>query len=199
VIPILHSQPTPLQALALVTSPRLQLRQKQCNQPYFRNLVFFFNNILPIFHLLNMFVIILFHLCPQDCSGFRILIFFSRSVALFSIAFFLFVITFDSCRLISIALRCGSTITYTFVSCCTSTCTFVDSYCFVTMTFFSLPSLYIVYASTKCCCTISSSSNFSMNTKSINVPPSPIYSFACQRHLLMRKISIVDVPIISMY
>jgi hypothetical protein len=34
--------------------------KKQSNQPYFRSLVFFLNNILLVLHLFNMFVIILF-------------------------------------------------------------------------------------------------------------------------------------------
>jgi hypothetical protein len=40
--------------------------QKQSNQPYFTSLVFLLNNILLVFHLLNMFVIILFRLCPHE-------------------------------------------------------------------------------------------------------------------------------------
>jgi hypothetical protein len=40
--------------------------QKQCNQLCYRSLSFFLNNILPILHSLDMFVIILFCLCPHE-------------------------------------------------------------------------------------------------------------------------------------
>jgi NAD-dependent oxidoreductase involved in siderophore biosynthesis len=88
---------------------------------------------------------------------------------------------------ISIALCRASTITYTFESCHTSTCTFVDSCCFVATTFSSLAFLCIVYTSIKCCSTTSSSFNSSMNTRSTNVAPSPIYFFTCQHRLLLCK------------
>jgi hypothetical protein len=106
--------------------------------------------------------------------------------------------TFDSCSSISITLCCTSTITCTFVSCCTSTCTSMDNCCFVAITFSSLASFYIIYASTKCCSTTSSFFDSSMNTGSTNVAPGHVCFFAHQHRLLMCKNSIVVVPIVSM-
>ncbi len=42
------------------------IHQKQRNKPCFKSLVFFFINILPILHPLNMFIIIMFCLCPHE-------------------------------------------------------------------------------------------------------------------------------------
>jgi hypothetical protein len=116
--------------------------------------------------------------------GFGILIPFSKSVVLSSITHLRLAIASNSHCSISIALRHASTITYTFVSCHTSTCTSVDNCCFVATTFSSLVSFYTVYASTKCCSTILSSFNSSMNTRFTNVTPNPTYFFTCQHHLL---------------
>ncbi len=99
-------------------------------------------------------------------SGFGILIPFSRSVALSSIACLLLATTFDSCHSISITLHCAFAITCTFVSCCTSTCTFMDNCCSTATMFSSLASFY---TSTKCYSIASSSSDSSMNIESIDV------------------------------
>jgi hypothetical protein len=73
----------------------------------------------------------------------------------------------------------------------------VDS-CTSTSTTFSSPtSLCTSCASTKCCSTASSCSHSSMNTECIDVVPSPVCSLACQRLLLLRKNSHVDVPVVS--
>jgi len=125
----------------------------------------------------------------------KILIFFSKSVALSRITRLLF--DFASHYSISIALRCASTIIYTFVACYTFNYTFVDNYSFFATTFSSLVSFCIVYASTKCCSSSSSSSNSSMHTESINVAPSHICSLTHQHCLLLHKNSIANVLIIS--
>jgi hypothetical protein len=71
---------------------------------------------------------------------------------------------------------------------------FVDS-----CSFASLASFYIVYASTKCYSTTSSSSNFSMNIESTNVVSSFICSFACQCffHFCAKKNSTINVLVVS--
>jgi len=48
----------------------LLIHLKQKNKPCFRSPIFFLSNILPIVHLLNMFIIIMFCLCPHE--SFRI-------------------------------------------------------------------------------------------------------------------------------
>jgi hypothetical protein len=40
--------------------------QKQRNKPCFRSSIFFLTNILPVFHSLYMFLIVLFRLCPHE-------------------------------------------------------------------------------------------------------------------------------------
>ncbi len=135
----------------------LPLHQKQSNQPCFKSLVFFFNNILPILHLFNMFVIILFCLCPhgllrvwnfnsffQKCSFVQYYISFCYS--------FLFTPLHLHCPLL-----CFCHLLH-LVACCTSTCTSVDNYFFASTIFSSLMS-FIVCASTKCCSTTTSSSD----------------------------------------
>jgi hypothetical protein len=56
-----------------------------------------------------------------------------------------------------------------------------------------------ICASTKLCSLASSSSDFSMHIKSIDVAHGHVYSLACQRCLFLRKNSIVDVPFVSMF
>ncbi len=126
-----------------------------------------------------MFVIVLFHLCPHESYRSRILIPFSKNVALSRIVHFLFATTFDSCLSISIALCCAFAITYTFVVCYTSTCIFVDVCTSTSTMFSSLASFCITYASTKCSSTTLSSLDSSMNIKSTNVTIGPFDSFAC--------------------
>ncbi len=63
-------------------------------------------------------------------------------------------------------------------------------------TFSTLTSLYIVYASTKCCCSASSSSDFSMHIKSTNVALGLVCSLAHQDHLLLCKNSTTNVLVI---
>jgi hypothetical protein len=84
------------------------------------------------------------------------------------------------------------------VSCCTSTCTSMDSCCSTATTFSSLSSFYTIYASTKCCSTPLSSFDFSMNIGSIDVAPGLVYSFAHQCHLLLLENSTANVPVVSM-
>ncbi len=63
-------------------------------------------------------------------------------------------------------------------------------------TFSSPTSVCVVFVSTKCCSTILSSSNLSMNTRCTNVAPSPICSLARQFLLLLRKNSTIDVLVL---
>ncbi len=135
----------------------------------------------------------------MNCLRFGILISFSISVALFNIVLLFFTTTSESCLSISIALRCASTISCTFVAYCTSTCTDVDTCSSTSTTFSSLASFCTIYASKKCYSTTSSSSNFSMNIRSIDVALGPLCSFTCQCLLLLRKNSIIVVPVISMF
>ncbi len=99
----------------------------------------------------------------------RILIHFPRSIVMSSITCLYLATTFNTCCSISIALCYASAIACTFVSCGTSTYTFVDNFCSVTTTFSSLASFCIVYSSTKCYSIASSSFNSFMNTISTDV------------------------------
>ncbi len=132
-------------------------------------------------------------------SGSKILIPFSKSVALSSIVRLLLALTFDFCHSISIAPHYASAITCTIVFCCTFTCTSVDSCCFVITMLYALVSFYIICASTNCCSTTSSSSNSSMNIKSTGVVLGHVCSFAHQCHLFLHKNSIANVPIVSIF
>jgi hypothetical protein len=110
----------------------------------------------------------------------------------------LFAIASTSCYSISITLCCDFAIVYTYMAYYTFNFTFVDNYfSFATMSS-SLVSFCIICASTKCYSSISSSSNSSMHTKSINVTLSHICSFTCQCHLFLHKNSTLDIPIIFM-
>jgi hypothetical protein len=84
------------------------------------------------------------------------------------------------------------------VACYTINCTFVNNYSSCATTLSSLVSFCTIYASIKWCSLTSSSSNSPMHTKSIDVAPSPICSLAHQCHLLLRKNSTTDVPIVFM-
>ncbi len=131
--------------------------------------------------------------------GFRILIPFSKNVALSSIVHLLVAIASTSRCSISITLRCAFAIVCTCVAYYTFNCTCMDS-CFSFATMLSSPvSFYIVYDSTKWCSSTSSSSDSSMHTISTNVVPSLVYSFAHQRLLLLRKKSTTYVLIIFMF
>jgi hypothetical protein len=132
----------------------------------------------------------------MNCSGFRILIHFSISVALSRISCLFFATTFDSHLSISITFHCAYAIAYTSMDYCTSTCTFVDRCTSTLMTFSSLMSFHAISYSIKCCSTTLSSFNSSMNTRSIDVVLGHVYFFACQLHLLLPKNSTIDVPII---
>ncbi len=123
---------------------------------------------------------------------------FSSSVIQSSIVCFLLITISDFCHSISIALCCASNVTCTFVSCYTSTCTFVDNCCFTATTFSSPTSFCTIYTSTKCCSTTLSSFDSSMNVGTTNVAPSLVYFFTCQHCLLLCKNSTIDVSIISM-
>ncbi len=96
--------------------------------PCFKSLIFFLINILPILHPLNMLIIIMFFCVHMNRLGSRILIPFSKSVALSKIAHLLFATTFNSHLSISIAFCCAFAIAFIFVDCCTSTYTSVDGY-----------------------------------------------------------------------
>jgi len=169
---------------------------KTKDKPCFKSLVFFLINILPILHPLNMFIIIMFFNVHMNRLGSRILKPFFKSVALSKIAHLLFATTFNSHLSISIVFRCAFAIAFIFVDCCTSTYTSMDGYTYVLTTFSSPTSICVIYVSTKCCSTTSSSSNFLMNTRSIDVAPGPICSLACQLLLLLHKNSIVHVLIL---
>jgi len=130
----------------------------------------------------------------MNCLGSRILIPFSRSVALSKITPLFFAITSASGLSISITLCFVFVTTYTSVVCCIV----VDNYYSTSIIFSSLASFYDVYVFTKCYSIASLSSDSSMNIRSTNVAPSPIRSFACQRLLLLHKNSTIDIPIVSM-
>jgi hypothetical protein len=134
----------------------------------------------------------------MKCSGFGILIPFSKSVALSKIARLLFATTFASHYSISIRLRYAFTIVYTYVACCTFICIFVNSCSFYITTFSSLASIYTICASTKWCSSTSSSSDSSMHIGFIDVVFGPVFFFACQHCLLLCKNSIAYVLVASM-
>jgi hypothetical protein len=77
-------------------------------------------------------------------------------------------------------------------------CTFVDRHSSCATMFSSLASFCIIYASTKYWSLTSSSSDSSVHTGSTNVTPGHVCSLAHQRHLLLLKNSIANVPIIFM-
>ncbi len=83
-------------------------------------------------------------------SRYRILIPFSRSVALSRITRLFFAIASDSCFSISITLHCASTIICTSMDYYTSIYTSMNGCTFASTMFSSPTSIYIVCASTKC-------------------------------------------------
>jgi hypothetical protein len=140
----------------------------------------------------------MFHLCPHKILKMWILIPFFKSVILSRITHLLFAIISTSHYSISINFCCAFAIVYMFVVCCTITFIFVNNnYSCATM-FSSFASLCTIYASTKWCSSISSSFDFSMHIKSIDVAFVLVYSLTCQRHLLLHKNSTRNVPVISM-
>jgi hypothetical protein len=74
----------------------------------------------------------------------------------------------------------------------------MDNYSFALTTFSSFASFYTFYASTKCYSIASSSFHSSMNTKSTDVAHGFVCSLTCQRLLLLRKNSTIDVLIVFM-
>jgi hypothetical protein len=132
----------------------------------------------------------------MNCSRFQILIPFSKSVALFRIARFLFAITSNSHLSISIAFHCASVFACTSMDYYTSTCISVNSHTSTSTTLSSPTSFCVVYSSTKCYSTTLSSSNSSMNTRFVDVVHGPVYSFTCQLLLLLLKNSTIDVLIL---
>jgi hypothetical protein len=73
----------------------LLIHEKQRNKPCCRSLVFFLGNILLVFHSFNMLIIILFCLHVHvNWSRSRILIHFSKSIALFKIVRIIFATLF---------------------------------------------------------------------------------------------------------
>ncbi len=127
-----------------IKHPCLPIHHKLRNKPCFRILVFFFNNILPTLHLVNMLIIIMFYLCPHESIRICILIPFSRNVALSRIACLFFVIVSASHLCISITLHFPFTIAYTSMVCCICTWTSVDGCISASITFSSLTfALYV--------------------------------------------------------
>ncbi len=133
----------------------------------------------------------------MNCSGFGILIPFSKSVVLSKIVHLFIATDSNSWFSISIALHCVSAIICTFVDRCTSTCTSMDSCSYISTMLSSPVSFYIVYASTNCYSKTSSSSNSSMNTESTDAALGPICFLAHQCLFLLRKNLNVDVQIVS--
>ncbi len=173
--------------------------KKQRNKPYFRSLVFFLSNILPVLHpltCLSWFCFVCVHMNGL-VSG--ILIPFSKIVALSRIARLLFTIASTSSCSISITICCASAIVCTSMVCYTFNCTSMDSCFSFAIMFSSFASFCTICASTKCCSSTSSSFSSSMHTGSTNVAPSPICSLAHQRHLLLHKNSNADVLVIFMF
>jgi hypothetical protein len=109
----------------------------------------------------------------------------------------LFVTTSNSHLLIFIAFRCVFAITYTSVDYYASTCTSMDSCTSVSMTFSSLVSFCAINVSTKCYSTSLSSFDYSINTESIDVALSLVYSLAHQCLLLLHKNSTTNVLVVS--
>lgn len=119
----------------------------------------------------------------MNYSRSRMRIPFSINVALSIMVRLFFVVTFNSCILISMAFSCASINAYIYVDGCTS----------VMIMFSSPASIFIVYASTNCYSIALSSSNYSMNIGSINVALGLVYTFACQCLLLLHKNSTANV------
>jgi len=120
----------------------------------------------------------------MNCSRSRILIPFSKSVAMSRITHLLYVTTFDSHLLISIILRCDSTIAYTSNGYYTSTCTFVDS-CTSASKWRSpplCPSMLFVLPQS-----VVPQLCLPPILQWIKVTIGPIYFLACQRLLLLHK------------
>jgi hypothetical protein len=131
----------------------------------------------------------------MDRLGSGSLIPFSRSVVLSKIVRLLFAIAYASHCSISITLSCVSAIVYTSMACFTFKCTFMDSCSSFATMFSSLASFYTICASTKCLFSALSSSDSSMHTRSTNVALGLVYFLVHQHCLLLRKNSIVDVPV----
>ncbi len=144
---------------------------------------------------LSLFCFVYFHM---NCSRFGILIPFSKSVALSMIAHLRFITTSNSHLSISIALCYAFAIASTFVDCCISTCTSMDGCISASTMLSSLASVFVIYASTKCYSTTSSSSNSSMNIRSTNVIPSHVYSLARQPFYFCTKTQTADVLVVFM-
>ncbi len=96
-------------------------------------------------------------------------------------------------------LHCVSAIVYTSVACYIFNCTFVDSCFSFAPMFSSLALFYIIYASTIDCSPTSSSSNFSMHTRSIDVILGLVYFLTRSYCLLLRKNSTANVLIVFMF
>ncbi len=108
-------------------------------------------------------------------SRFGILIPFSRSVILSRIICIFFAITSNSSFSISIALHCASTIRLHLCGLLYFHLHLCGWLYFRFNNILLSTSVCVVYASTKCYSTTSSSFDFSMNIGSINVAPGPIY------------------------
>ncbi len=130
----------------------------------------------------------------MNCLGSRILIPFSKNVAMSKIMCLLFNTPFASCYSIYITLRYAFSIVCTYVVCCTFNCTSMDSYSSFTTTFSSFAFFCII----KWCFSTSFSSNFSMHTGSTDVAHSLVYFHTHQCCLLLHKNSTANVLVVSM-
>jgi hypothetical protein len=110
-------------------------------------------------------------------------------IILSSIAHLFFIIIYNPHLSISIALCCASTISRTYVVCCTSTYTSMESCSSASTTFSSLASFCIFYASTKCCSIVLSSFDSSMNIRSIDVTFGHVCSLAHQSLTYAQKLN----------
>ncbi len=174
--PSSHTPKTSTISCLLITYT-LSLCPKQISMPLIKNVLKSYNiissisvshpiknkGISPALEARSSFVVISFQLSirPICLSQFyficidmkrsrsRILIPFSKSVIVSRIMHLLFAIAFDSRLLISIALHYVFAIAQTFVDYYTSTYIFVDGCTSTLMTFSSLASFCIFYASTK--------------------------------------------------
>ncbi len=151
----------------------------------FRSPFFFLTNVLLILHPFNMFIIVLFHPYPQKLVRIWITNTFIYKCSCVHDCASSLLCNLGSLTLISIALGCAFVNVYTSMDGCT-----------FSMTFSSLASVYSNCASTNCCSTISSSSNFSMNTRSSKIALGHACSLAHQLFMMLHKNSIADLLVL---
>jgi hypothetical protein len=132
-----------------------------------------------------MFIIVLFHPYPQKLVRIWITNTFIYKCSCVHDCASSLLCNLGSLTLISIALGCAFVNVYTSMDGCT-----------FSMTFSSLASVYSNCASTNCCSTISSSSNFSMNTRSSKIALGHACSLAHQLFMMLHKNSIADLLVL---